>query len=1494
VVDQVSQKLGRKDDGGGESLSSKIGQEIVNRKGKLNLAKKRFELGAYKVEKDGRVRYRTMVNPAVKAFRGRKADYLELGYDDFRINRIIQAHNIIQAACKSLLDSNKLVVSDGGPKDEEVGIKKIHTINTERKAEVTLPSIQPAVSAPWAPKGESLPKAYLGVALHKLMREIERLMSAVFVASSYRQGCQETRLDVHGESRMVLLEGVPGTTIGSNDDMEAYADLRALIRQMAPTKDRPGESVLDYRCRWLMREAGMAAYTNSISAILEMVKTALRDLEWLASEFGQIRPMVSDIKSFVDLASLSLESALGAGGYETEEERGRNPVKVHPLLEVELKRVESYLAPAALADFKSRSMMAFRMVRGSLPSPRPRSKEEEKVMGPRFSRPDPVVSLVESITQMREIEDDLAELARSWVRGVVEVSGTTAEMLSGHVEQVCRDIEQFLGDTSPKLRPKVKAGFDLLISDLVSELPWHLGDALAAWLVAHPSRGVSDATSPVSNELAAQRYVSAEVDKEPIPWERILGSALGEVMRLDATIHDTHLHGPGPLGGILMLRYAGSVAGKGIAEVLVRNPDPSVTSMVEGRLRVLLGAALEHMTAQVMSAWKQGRESNGVKPVSSFEQKVRHAWTESQRIMRDVAQCYATGSITNMQEDLERITNQAKELAGARNASVGVWGAPEWQESLLFSAKPYRSFWRGVKSGKTTPLASLATFDPTWSTVFWKRLLVALQSVPMSAGENSLPGWEDLASLATKVADYHQGAVDAFSFYVAPNAGFKCDGPFTFNPCYLPGLAITNVASTFTKAVFGAMNKGGKSDPFWENAGNALVTNLLNATNLLYGYTTFPILSRLIADKAGMKQVIQRLEEKRAKKELRSDQLLDVQNILNWYYGQWETPGADKGETKVNIISTLSVVTQAFLEPGYQIAFAPQRLADISFPGWEWIFKHGKVVAVNLPVEKHSGVTPVVLALVNKSFQKYAQMRDQARVQNELLLSENPATPRGRLKIREVEAARETVIAKVKERLEWQEALMDWDQSLSGGLPSESREGLLTRMLPGRASIGHDNERVSETIRTLLFNRAVVRDSGMAFCLGILGEGLSKVRRRDIERVGLSLSAMGAFRAGLLLNKVLSMHNLPWPKYVWSDGRPLQMGEIRAHGWPDKGPEAMAVRSFLEAANQAMDLLAKQGHREVLDVAALAGGADGFRALFEKLPVALILPRKVMFHPTVQERLSQEKAALAAELTDRRAAGQSGGARGVGLSLIAKVRDLTREIREVEDELEMMPNTSRYVAWCVDEAHFYLEGEADAQYASVSRSARMVNMIATQGPSSIYSRMEQNVADALLINFPNRIVLRQADAEEAEVCANLLGGKARMEVVDRNMSQNFKALHGGAEGGRGDAGGGSVSYSVKEEERFIVEPNLLTNLPAFHAVAVSWDGFTMQPPRKIWIKPDFLYIDKRIRRYDPEDPPKFSAKIPSCYPKGTDLYGLTALRMLQLGIFGTRAKKKEK
>jgi len=573
-------------------------QEIDRRDRLMRDEKRRHLLGAFKL-KQGRVGYRTRRNPKARAFRGRQKDYLELGFDDNRVQRIIGAHNRIQSASRLLIEritAHRTTVQNGAkltPQDAEA---------LNRKETVPLPSAVTSNRDPWRAAGEA-PKPYMDALLSQFLASVEELMVSVFIASTTHQ--QITRGAINTTRTMELLAGVPATTVGDKDDMEAYADLRELVRSLAPTKDRPGEDVRAYRVRWMEREAGVSSYANNINALLERARNSLRCLEWHGGEIGVLRPIISDFKAFFDTMQMSLRDALGEAAIETEQEYGRGTVTLNPKLRAELQRVESYLTPAAIADFKSGRMTTFRMIESSLPSPRPKSEAERKALGARYSAPDPVTEIVESIAELRRMELALSRDMQNWMRQVLQSGASVTELLGDSIRALCARVEEHFGNTpglNKSLQDTVKRGFDLLISDLMDLLPKHLGDAYGAWLIAYPGRTTRDHLSGVTSDDCAQAYATAEVEQEPIPFRDILNEASLHVLN-SQTNFATHIHGAGPLVGILKLRYATPETAIALCDTVTKSPSGASVTHVQNMLERFVLKTTESVLGIIFRDW---------------------------------------------------------------------------------------------------------------------------------------------------------------------------------------------------------------------------------------------------------------------------------------------------------------------------------------------------------------------------------------------------------------------------------------------------------------------------------------------------------------------------------------------------------------------------------------------------------------------------------------------------------------------------------------------------------------------------------------------------------------------------------------------------------------------------------------------------------------------------------------------------------------------------
>ncbi len=1412
-----------------------------------------------------------------KPFIGRENDLLELGYDEVRVERILATHDRVRQAARAMMEAPE---NPGQERRANEGMGngiKLFGANGDFRLDALTKAVKVSRSSQQAGGGESaeVAMAYTEVA-RNLAAAVLRVVGRLFVAGDGRYG---TGIDVKGVPSEIHSDGVPpgeafkqmvGTpgsprpmgpeTAGvKRNELEEFAELRQMVRDMAPTKNRPGEPVAQYRHRLLLREARINRTGRILIQDMWHLATAINHAGTVLGHLKEWRPLIIALTRWLKVASTPLKEAIGEGSLLGDERETFQP-QIHGEVRSLLESLAAFADADVATDIRHGAFRKFTVLKSTDPEPRPKSLEVQAKMGTSYAEPDPIVALVEGADRCRAIEELLAEgIARQIGELLGECKLLGAESVAW-TESSARILNAVgLAGARPERFEAGKIIGEFLAtvrSDLLLTWPQHVGEIVAG----HAARlqfehdgsqgdggfGIGPGKGTPKVQAMPELFPSGDV----VTWLR----NRWREAKLDALI-------------------SGLVASE---TRLVTAAIDEVFAMVGGIVVDAVGkwsmdASLQHLVARL--------HEEGSPVIQACQEAGRNR--EIQNL------------VLAMEEAHEHEREVVSAMFGVSPGFVNSKWIPRGDDKLLIDSLVMRvggvgQCWIGRPHGHVLTPALVSAWDPAWAQVLWSGLVVALDAYDHKGIEARAQGFLALSQAVQGLAEYQCAGLLGFRNYVAPNTGHRCDGPFQFNPMHLPGLDVVNVAATFVRTVFATQNKGGKPDPFWENAGNALITNLLSATKILYGYTTFPILARLIGEPDELALVIKRLEDLlngKGRRAATSEEVVSIQNIKNWYYGSWTAAGADKGETKVNIIQTISVVTQAFLAPGYQLSFAPQREADISFPGWGWIFQHGKIVTVALPEERHQGVSKIVMALVNRSFQKYVQLRDGQRASNKGLRAEH-----GRLKIDQLKAQREDLKQRVQERLIWKRALGPW--------VGASSDHQTTQVSPMYGFYSHadnsDNKRTGAQLLLGTCFRPDILDKGLVLFMGLAGcksaEGgagdggtFSVIRQTFWAGHMLRLLAQNAKKAG-------------WPAWTLrEDGTPRGMAEKdlqavceakQGGGWVRRQAEQFKaeVHGALDSARQIRERrydiwsgLGVYGLEGLLTDPSMHEAAERMLA---EVPLGIVLPVSTMFAQTAQDFLDTQASAVERELgfLGKEAYRDS-------LSLFAKISQLSDEIRSVNDALEEMPNTERYVVLIIDECHFFLEGESDAKYASVARSNKSINVIATQGPSSIYSMMEEKVADNLLTNFPNRIVMKLNNTKEAEECADLLGGKCRQQVTERNLTQSFQQMtaQDAQFGARGKSGGGSVQVTVKEEERYLVDPALLVFLPAFHAVASTWDGAVPKPPRRILCKPDFLITSPEVRNYSESHT---NHRLPKVGKKwnGKDLYMLPAVRLWQMRV----------
>lgn len=86
-----------------------------------------------------------------------------------------------------------------------------------------------------------------------------------------------------------------------------------------------------------------------------------------------------------------------------------------------------------------------------------------------------------------------------------------------------------------------------------------------------------------------------------------------------------------------------------------------------------------------------------------------------------------------------------------------------------------------------------------------------------------------------------------------------------------------------------------------------------------------------------------------------------------------------------------------------------------------------------------------------------------------------------------------------------------------------------------------------------------------------------------------------------------------------------------------------------------------------------------------------------------------------------------------------------------------------------------------------------------------------------------------------------------------------------------------------DSEEWIVNPSELVTIPALQAFALTWDGGRMRELRRVYMKPDFVYMSEEIRSYPPGKEKRIP-KLPKGYNKGDDLFAMSVARLMQLKV----------
>ena len=1384
----------------------------------------------------------------IKQYRGRLDDYLELGFDEQKVDRVWSKFQEFQDAAS--------MVSHGKHKSEE-GDGPLRR-NQFTMLQPKIGDLNGLLTGGGDPKGYPTRRelAELGVFIEPInwKRNLDKITSAmvdplgsslddllrwIWVGRKDESPARGILGTIHAVSVHPM---IPGSAFAMQNTLEAYAISRNQIRRYAPAKQRPTGGIDEYRDAWAAREVRLWEFKDKqvkmakqAEAYAKMYALMQRFLGNDAQRKNQEKAEAygTQLSRDLNLLSRPLNGLLGEASVAWE--WARPLVTPSSDLQATIERIRGSLEPWMVEKFREGNFQALTVPLSEKPKPEQVDDATRKAQGGRYVTPDPVVVLATKAGELRKSEQVL-------VRLMVEEAGPALKAAAAETEDLKQVWAKILEDKFSRAAttPGDSRAVDFLHGALEAVRVSHGGpEDLAGDLMATV---LGMPTIPTAEgRLLMKNLLKAFGDKgEEFGIQAAHGGTNPKGADLWNFIHqssdavaDSWLKKP--LGGILGVgrSYLQSL---GFDEVqrdhLISDLSGALKAIADNWIHAHLACFEEVLEKE---AWRERLAKIGKEGMGVFQ--------EADKYSRMGAM---VGYVDN-----PLATNPRDRKPQDPNVD---WGSLIWSWEIGGRSAREAPFWRGTMTGADMTPLHAAQWDPVWSAIIWRLLGYSLNAAP-----TGLLPLAELARRGTELGVYHQAALEAFKAAVAPNIAWRTEGPFCYNPLYAPDLAPIVVAGTFNQTVFAATSDGkDSSDAFWENASFTVVFNLLQILLLVDGYASFPKIDALVTKEDTLREYLEILRARVAKRDGSPEEIEIMVNIIRWADGEWLTEASAKSETKDNIIRSLSVVTQPFKEPRFAICFAPAAKEDCSFPSWTWVMREGKVVVANLPWEKYEKVAKVVLPLANKTFQKAVQMRDGIGPVNEAIVKNN----RGEI-----------------------ETTWRYLDELREGIAESAAERLVLGIYLGRFQNSPEMKRIAGGDHILnLWRRTIVEQSGLQNPVKCLGD------------VFLRQSKLGMTSAEVLLGFVAGAVGKasPYAGQYLLVPRTVQSG-IEAGLFVRLLAKAkLDVPSLSQRAQDgnrtAEALLGLFQHLEAKGAAGVAP-ALGFQDLDELRQAARLIPgilvdemSEVLNRGTII-RITSRLDQLTHD--ERMGSGSDNFDAGAGDALRPRIRLQKgyRAMRALEAQIAEMPNTVRPVLYLVDEAHFFVVGKEDAQYVSVARSANALNFYSTQSPNSLIAKMGEEVTKQFLDSLPNRVILRMPDSKTAEACAEYMGGKTFRQVYEKSISQSFDdvRMDRTTGGGRGKSEGGSVSVNVKEEERWVVELQQIVNLQAMECFAMVWDGKKNDQVRRVYTKPDYLFSSPEVRNYHRAGSKRY-ADLPKAYKDGEDLYALTVPRLLELGV----------
>ena len=168
-------------------------------------------------------------------------------------------------------------------------------------------------------------------------------------------------------------------------------------------------------------------------------------------------------------------------------------------------------------------------------------------------------------------------------------------------------------------------------------------------------------------------------------------------------------------------------------------------------------------------------------------------------------------------------------------------------------------------------------------------------------------------------------------------------------------------------------------------------------------------------------------------------------------------------------------------------------------------------------------------------------------------------------------------------------------------------------------------------------------------------------------------------------------------------------------------------------------------------------------------------------------------------------------------------------------------NQSRPVVFISDEFHEYVTS-TDADFFSLSREAKCINIIATQSYTSIINSLDNIYTSKLIIqNLINKLWFHTDDTFTIEEIQKQIG-KEEKEKYSKSISENSKESHYNYLTKKFNSCDSNLSETFNQytQTDYVYDSNFFTqNLETFTCLSFLTDGFSISKPQKLKMIPNF-------------------------------------------------------